>query len=83
LPMTDPKQENHKMPRIMDLRGISGLLFISDATVHRWIRGGMPHLQAMKGGKLLFDIDRVTEWMVTSTPAIDLKIQKIRRINHA
>ena len=80
--MTKTSHEVNQVPRIMNLKEIGKLLFISNATIYRWIKGGMPHLQVMKGGKLLFDIDKVITWMVTSGPAIQLKIQKIRRMNY-
>jgi excisionase family DNA binding protein len=65
----------------MNLDEISKLLFVSSATVYRWIKFGMPHMQVMRGGRLLFDADKVSEWLSSATNPTHSKIQKIRRIN--
>lgn len=46
------------------LSAICDRLGKSPATVHRWIRLGMPkHQPAGKGGDLLFQPDEVDEWV--------------------
>jgi len=57
-------------------------LKISDSTLRRWIKEGLPRTQVKKGGKLLFSKKRLLGWFEENQEPVPvhLKLQKIKLI---
>lgn len=62
------------MTKFLDTTGVCFLLKISRSTLYKLIEKGLPKIQLIKGGKLLFDPDEVKVWIRKN------KIRKIRRL---
>ena len=57
-------------------------LKVSDSTLRRWIKEGLPRSQVKKGSKLLFSKKKLLEWFEENqepTP-VHLKLQRLKLI---
>jgi len=57
-------------------------LKVSDRTLRRWIKEGLPHTQVKKGGKLLFFKKKLLDWLEENQEPmpIHLKLQRLKLI---
>ncbi len=57
-------------------------LKVSDSTLRRWIKEGLPRTQVKKGGKLLFSKKKLQEWLDENQEPmpVHLKLQRLKLI---
>jgi len=57
-------------------------LKISDRTLRRWMKEGLPHTQVKKGGKLLFSKKKLLDWLEENQEPIPvhLKLQRLKLV---
>jgi len=57
-------------------------LRVSDRTLRRWIKEGLPHTQVKKAGKLLFFKKKLLDWLEENQEPIPihLKLQRLKLI---
>jgi len=57
-------------------------LKVSDSTLRRWIKEGLPRTQVKKGGKLLFSKKKLLEWLDENQEPmpVHLKLQRLKLI---
>ena len=67
---------------ILNTKEAARFLKVSERTLRRWIKEGLPHTQIKKGGKLLFFKKKLLDWLEENQEPmpIHLKLQKLRLI---
>jgi len=67
---------------ILTTKEACAFLKVSDSTLRRWIKEGLPRSQVKKGGKLLFSKKKLLDWLEENsepTP-VHLKLKKLKLI---
>ena len=45
------------------LAELCAYLAVTEPTIYRWMKLGMPSIQVVKNGKRYFDLDEIDEWL--------------------
>jgi len=67
---------------ILTTKEACAFLKVSDRTLRRWIKEGLPHTQIKKGSKLLFFKNKLLDWLEENQEPvpIHLKLQRLKLI---
>lgn len=68
--------------RLIDIKELSKEISLSQKTIRRYMKLGLPSIQAKKRGKLLFDEKAVLDWLNNFKRPVVPSLRKLRRENY-
>ena len=67
---------------VLTTKEVCTFLKVSDRTLRRWVKEGLPHTQVKKRGKLLFFKKKLLDWLEENQEPmpVHLKLQRLKLI---